>query len=249
RWHKIQKHLVAMRTKFPPAPVDTMGCHVIPPQYRNRNSVPSLNLQLLFSVLLSSQTKDVYTFGAMEKLREYFRDGRAVTAEVSPTGVLAIPDLVLQEDIIGAVGFKRKKTQYMKAICTSLAEAGHGKDGKDAIPQDLPTLMKYAGIGPKMGILYLQNYLTADATKDDVRENTNDVGIAVDTHVFRLSKQWGLVSPASKTPEQVRAQLEDLIPQSEWRDVNALIVGFGQTICGARKKACDDCEIAGRGLC
>ncbi|KAK9467147.1 DNA glycosylase [Lipomyces arxii] len=233
-----------MRKRIP-APVDSMGCHVLPPDIVKTNSVASQNLQILLSLLLSSQTKDQYTFGSMQALRAHFQP-----LEITPERILALDDIDLDR-IIKTVGFHAKKTIYMKKISALLL----GNEFKGKIPTDLDVLVKrFPGIGPKMGILYLQNAkLYPDDTQDG---STNEIeyGLAVDTHVLRLSQQFRLVFPPSKgattvTPEIARAQLEKIVPKEHWKDANPLLVGFGQTVCGARSKMCGDCVIAGTGLC
>jgi len=51
-------------------------------------------------------------------------------------------------------------------------------------------------------------------------------GICVDTHVHRIANQLGWVR--SKTPEETRMRLEELLPRREWADINVLLVGLGQ---------------------
>ncbi|CAL1172048.1 unnamed protein product [Cladocopium goreaui] len=51
-------------------------------------------------------------------------------------------------------------------------------------------------------------------------------GICVDTHVHRIANQLKWVR--SKTPEETRMRLEELLPRREWADINVLLVGLGQ---------------------
>ncbi|KAK9453902.1 DNA glycosylase [Dipodascopsis uninucleata] len=237
------------------APVDSMGCHILPQNVIENQSIASQNLQVLFSLLLSSQTKDQYTFAAMQNLRKHFHP-----AEISPRLILDMDSAVL-DGLIKGVGFHAKKTAYMKKISEMLLSELNEK-----IPNTLAEVIKFPGIGPKMGILYLQNskpYDTdAGSTKHRIKQeqqNNNieeeEYGLAVDTHVLRLSQQWKLVFPPTKglsrtvTPEIARAQLEQIVPREHWKEANPLIVGFGQTVCGSRSKKCDICDIAGKGIC
>ncbi|KAK9324404.1 DNA glycosylase [Lipomyces orientalis] len=258
RWLKVRRLVTEMRERVP-APVDTMGCHVLPDEVVRTNSIASQNLQILISLLLSSQTKDQHTFAAVQNLRAHCRPH-----EVSPERILSISDETL-DSLIRAVGFHAKKTAYIKKIATMLVSGGE-LGGR--IPTTLDALVKtFPGIGPKMGILYLQNAKpyphghggqpTDTAIKHpypDLDPN-EEFGLAVDTHVLRLSQQFRLVlppatrGPATVTPEIARAQLQEIVPKEHWKDTNPLLVGFGQTICGARSKMCGECVIAGTGLC
>jgi endonuclease-3 len=65
-------------------------------------------------------------------------------------------------------------------------------------------------------------------------------GIAVDTHVHRISNRLKWVDE-TKTPEETRKKLEEWVPKEKWMDVNTLLVGLGQTICFAKKPKCEEC--------
>ncbi|KAK7207761.1 DNA glycosylase [Myxozyma melibiosi] len=256
RWLKLYDLVVEMRRRFP-APVDSMGCHVLPDYVKQSQSIASQNLQILISLLLSSQTKDQHTFAAVQALRDHLHPD-----EITPARICSLDDKVL-DTLIHGVGFHAKKTVYMKKIAEMLLP---GRGLNERIPTDLNTLVKtFPGIGPKMGILYLQNAqpYPGDASEDnedsksDKKESEQDFGLAVDTHVLRLSQQFGLVFPPSSfrntskevTPEIARVQIEEIVPKEHWKEANPLLVGFGQTICGARSKLCGNCIIAETGLC
>ncbi|KAK9315858.1 DNA glycosylase [Lipomyces starkeyi] len=252
RWLKVRDLVMEMRERVP-APVDTMGCHVLPDEIVRTNSIASQNLQILISLLLSSQTKDQHTFAAVQNLRAHFHPH-----EITPERILSLSDQTL-DSIIRGVGFHAKKTVYMKQIAGMLVNGGE-LDGR--IPTTLEALVKtFPGIGPKMGILYLQNAKQypneSDSDKKEAYQDLDpneEFGLAVDTHVLRLTQQFRLVvrparGPATVTPEIARAQLEEIVPKEQWKETNPLLVGFGQTICGARSKMCGECVIAGTGLC
>ncbi len=122
------------------------------------------------------------------------------------------------------------------------------------IPTDIQDLLSYKGVGPKIA------YLTFSIAW------RKDEGICVDTHVHRLANRLRWVgSPLPKkeratcntglaklpsnqwkdtsTPEKTRVQLQKLLPQSHWGEVNELLVGYGQTICSAKKPMCYVCTL------
>ncbi|KAK9241337.1 DNA glycosylase [Lipomyces kononenkoae] len=252
RWLKVRDLVIEVRERVP-APVDSMGCHVLPDEIVRTNSIASQNLQILISLLLSSQTKDQHTFAAVQGLRAHFHPH-----EITPERILSLSDETL-DSIIRGVGFHAKKTVYMKKIASMLVDGGE-LGGR--IPTTLDALVKtFAGIGPKMGILYLQNakpyprHSDTDKNEDNKDLDPNDeFGLAVDTHVLRLSQQFRLVTAPARgtvtvTPEIARTQLEAIVPKEQWKETNPLLVGFGQTVCGARSKMCGECTIAGTGLC
>jgi endonuclease-3 len=66
-------------------------------------------------------------------------------------------------------------------------------------------------------------------------------GIAVDTHVKRLSVRLGLSS--EKNPDKIERDLMKVIPRKYWLDFNYLLVNHGRKICTARKPICPECAI------
>jgi len=59
--------------------------------------------------------------------------------------------------------------------------------------------------------------------------------------VHRISNRLGWVQKATKTPENTRIALESWLPKDLWREVNHMLVGFGQTICRPVGPNCDSC--------
>lgn len=110
---------------------------------------------------------------------------------------------------------------------------------RDKFNSDIPTTIKdltsLPGVGPKMAHLCLS--AAWDRTE----------GIGVDVHVHRLTNMWGWHK--TRSPEETRAALEAWLPRDKWREINWLLVGFGQTICPSAGKRCGECEVGLAGLC
>ncbi|KAK3901455.1 putative serine esterase-domain-containing protein [Staphylotrichum tortipilum] len=104
-----------------------------------------------------------------------------------------------------------------------------------------PLLTSLPGVGPKMA------HLCMSATHGWNRVE----GIGVDVHVHRITNLWGWQSPATKTPEETRKALEAWLPKERWKEINWLLVGFGQAVCLPVGRKCGDCELGlrGGGLC
>ena len=97
------------------------------------------------------------------------------------------------------------------------------------IPDSVDGLCSLPGVGPKMSHLVMQiawNQVT---------------GVAVDTHVHRISQRLGFVRKPSKDPKVTQIQIEDWLPRDLWKDLNGLLVGFGQTVCTPLNPKCDQC--------
>ena len=61
-------------------------------------------------------------------------------------------------------------------------------------------------------------------------------GIAVDTHVRRLSRRLGL--SRQDDPDKIERDLMALVPRTDWLDFNYLLVNHGRAVCQARKPEC-----------
>jgi endonuclease-3 len=70
-------------------------------------------------------------------------------------------------------------------------------------------------------------------------------GIAVDTHVFRVTQRLGLAK--ADDPDQLEAQLAEVVPRAQWTRFCHLIQAHGRQVCQARAPACPTCSV--RALC
>ncbi|XP_012587149.1 PREDICTED: endonuclease III-like protein 1, partial [Condylura cristata] len=209
-WQQHLAHIRAMRSGKD-APVDQLGaecCHDpdAPPEVRR--------YQVLLSLMLSSQTKDQVTAGAMQRLR-----ARGLTVD----SILRMDDSTLGA-LIYPVGFWRSKVKYIKQT-TAILQQRYGGD----IPASVSELVALPGVGPKMAHLAMA---VAWGTVS---------GIAVDTHVHRISNRLGWTRMATRSPEQTRRALEEWLPRELWHEINGLLVGFGQQTCLPVRPRCQAC--------
>lgn len=213
-------HIVSMRLKII-TPVDLVGCERIPLAVDPAMAGRMLRFQLLVLLMLSSQTKDEITFGAVKALHEHF-----LAAGYAGLCIDAIIDADEKEidRLIGKVGFHNRKAGYLKKSAQMLQNNHEGD-----IPKLIEEIVALPGVGPKMGYLLLQ------VAWDIV------LGIGVDVHLHRIANLLGWVR--TKTPEQTRAALEGFVPRDYWREINPLVVGFGQTVCLPKAPNCDVCEL------
>ena len=66
-------------------------------------------------------------------------------------------------------------------------------------------------------------------------------GIAVDTHVRRLSQRFGFST--TDDPVQIERDLMALLPKADWFDATYRFVDHGRTVCTARSPKCGDCPV------
>ncbi|XP_064151445.1 endonuclease III-like protein 1 isoform X2 [Loxodonta africana] len=209
-WRQQLANIRTMRSRRD-APVDQLGAeHCYDP-----SAPPKVQrYQVLVSLMLSSQTKDQVTAGAMQRLRVW---GLTVDS------ILRTDDSMLGT-LIHPVGFWRSKVKFIKQT-SAILQQRYGGD----IPSSVAELVALPGVGPKMAHLAMA---TAWGTVS---------GIAVDTHVHRIANRLRWTKKQTKAPEQTRAALEEWLPRELWGEINTLLVGFGQQICLPLHPRCQNC--------
>ncbi len=125
-------------------------------------------------------------------------------------------------DLIFPVGFYKSKAKYLQKLPEAL-----GKFGKK-IPQEIDELMQLPGVGRKTANLVLSAAFGKDA-------------ICVDTHVHRIMNIWGYVS--TKTPLETEFALRSRLPRKYWKEVNKILVAFGQYTCRPVSPHCYRCVL------
>lgn len=228
------------------AAVDTMGCE----RLADKNASPKdQRFHTLIALMLSSQTKDTVNAVAMQKLKTElppYKPGAPVGLNLD--NVLAVDANVLNQ-LIWAVGFHNNKTKYIYLYKLLLSRKGiltktryikqtatilRDKFNSD-IPDTIEGLTSLPGVGPKMA------YLCLSAAWDRTE------GIGVDVHVHRITNLWGWNK--TKNPEETRHALQSWLPRDKWREINWLLVGFGQAVCLPVGRKCGDCDLGLEGLC
>ncbi|KXH25067.1 HhH-GPD superfamily base excision DNA repair protein [Colletotrichum simmondsii] len=209
------------------AAVDTMGCERL---FHPDASERDRRFHILIALMLSSQTKDTVNAVAMKRLMtELPPHEEGAEGGLCLENVLAVEPALLNE-LIWAVGFHNNKTKFIKAAAIILRD----KFNSD-IPDTIEGLTSLPGVGPKMA------YLCLSAAWDRTE------GIGVDVHVHRITNLWGWHKTTQ--PEATRHALQSWLPKDKWREINWLLVGFGQTVCLPVGRKCGDCELGLGGLC
>ncbi|RLG33031.1 endonuclease III [Methanosarcinales archaeon] len=168
---------------------------------------------VLISCILSLRTKDEVTASASKRLFALARTpGEMVKLEVRDI-----------ESAIYPVGFYRRKAKQIKEISRVLLE-----DYDSQVPDELDELLKFNGVGRK----------TANIV---ITVGFGKPGIAVDTHVHRISNRLGLVE--TKDPDATEFALRAILPEKYWISFNDLLVMHGQTICTPISPKCSICPI------
>jgi len=169
--------------------------------------------KVLVSCILSLRTKDETSYPASERL---FR------LASTPKNMLKLTPKQIQKAIY-PVCFYRVKSKTLLDISKKLLDEYKGK-----VPDTIDELLKFNGVGRK----------TANIV---VTYGFNKPGIAVDTHVHRISNRLGLVN--TKTPYETEFALRKKLPKKYWIPINELLVRHGQAICKPISPMCSKCPI------
>lgn len=181
------------------------------------NPKPALNFsnpfELLIATILSAQTTDKQVNKITEKLfKKYPR----------PEDYARLSPEVLAQDLQG-IGLHNNKSRHVIKTCQILLEKYRGE-----VPVDRQALEELPGVGRKTANVVLSNAFAIPA-------------IAVDTHVFRVSKRLGLSD--GKDVLKTEKDLEKKIPKKLWSDAHHWLIFHGREICQARKPLCDQCQL------
>lgn len=169
--------------------------------------------RVLVSCLLSLRTQDKTTEAASKRL----------FALASTPKKMATLDPEKIEKAIYPVGFYRVKSQRISNLSKTLIQNYGG-----AVPDSIEELLKLKGVGRKTANLVV----TLGFDRD---------GICVDTHVHRITNRWGYVK--TKTPHQTEFALRGKLPLRYWKEINGLLVAFGQNICTPLSPKCSICSL------
>ena len=165
----------------------------------------SNNWELLVAVQLSAQCTDKKVNEVTQALfKKYKKLGDYIHANSREF-----------EKDIHQCGFYRAKTKNILSAAKVVKEKFCGK-----LPRTMDEMLAIPGIGRKSANVILGNaYGVVE-------------GIAVDTHVKRLSRVLGLSK--EKTPEKIEKDLMKIIPKKDWFEATYLLIDYGRKYCVAR---------------
>ncbi len=172
-------------------------------------------LELLVATILSAQCTDARVNLVTPAL---FARGRTAADYV------ALPQAEL-EQMIRPTGFFRNKARAIREACASLVRL-HGGE----VPETLDELVQLHGVGRKTAAVVSSN---AFGRRD---------GIAVDTHVGRVSRRLALTRHTD--PVKVERALMRLYPRPRWLEVSDVLIFHGRRVCEARRPRCEECVVA-----
>ncbi len=170
--------------------------------------------QLLVAVILSAQCTDKRVNMITPALFERYPDAKSM-AEAEPDEVL---------EYVRSVSYPNSKARHLVEMARMVVTV-YGGD----VPQSFDDLLKLPGVGRKTA-----NVIQAVAYGRSA--------IAVDTHVFRVSRRLGLVPASCDTPLKVERELLKNIPPDMAADAHHWLLLHGRYVCTSRAPHCDKCQ-------
>ncbi len=168
---------------------------------------------VLIATVLSARTKDKTTMHVASQLFRIIK---------SPDDLLDIP-LPKLEKLLYPIGFYKVKARNIKKLASLLI-----KKYNRTVPTTIEELVKLPGVGRKTANLV-------------ITEVFDKYGICVDTHVHRITNRWGYIN--TNTPFETEMKLREKLPKKYWKNINRLLVTYGQNICRPVKPLCSKCKI------
>jgi endonuclease-3 len=169
-------------------------------------------LDLLVATILSAQSTDEQINKITVNL---FKKYKTTTDYINA-------NLYVFEEEIRSSGFYHRKAELIQTACKQIVEEFGGE-----VPNTMEDLLKLKGVARKTANIVLANAF-------GVVE-----GVAVDTHVMRLSQRMGFSENSDR--DKIERDLMELFPQEKWHELNYILIEHGRQICDAKKALCEKC--------
>ena len=172
--------------------------------------------ELLVAVILSAQCTDKRVNIVTPKLFERFPDPESLAASNA-------------EEVftyIRSISYPNNKAKHLVGMARMLVEQFHSE-----VPSTVEELQKMPGVGRK----------TANVSASVIYSMP---AMAVDTHVFRVSRRLGLVPLTAKTPLAVEKELVSNIPKHLIHKAHHWLILHGRYVCTARNPQCFQCPLS-----
>ncbi|HSQ49184.1 MAG TPA: endonuclease III [Candidatus Deferrimicrobiaceae bacterium] len=171
-------------------------------------------LELLVATMLSAQTTDIRVNIVTQKLfKKYLTPEDYANANIKE----------LETDI-HSTGFYHNKAKNLQACCRLLVEKFSSQ-----VPRTMDEMLELPGVARKTANIVLYNAYGLTS------------GIAVDTHVMRLSQRLGLTQ--QKDQNKIEQDLMAITPKEKWMPLTDLLIFHGRQVCNAKKPKCDICVL------
>ncbi|HVO32119.1 MAG TPA: endonuclease III [bacterium] len=170
--------------------------------------------QLLVATILSAQCTDVQVNKITPALFQRFPTPKA----------MAEADLKEIESLVKSTGFFRNKAKNIQGAARKIVTDFGGQ-----VPDSMDALLTLPGVARKTGSVVLGNAFGKNE------------GIAVDTHVTRLTQLWGITR--EDDPKKIEQELMAKLPREKWTEFSHQTIFHGRRTCAARNPDCANCML------
>ncbi|MEE9524645.1 MAG: endonuclease III [Thermodesulfovibrionales bacterium] len=170
--------------------------------------------ELLVATILSAQTTDVHVNRVTEGLYRKYRT-------INDYAIVPISEL---EKDLRSINFFRNKSKHIQGSARMIIDL-HGSK----VPETMADLIKLPGVARKTANIVLSGAF-------GIHE-----GIAVDTHVKRLSNRLGLTK--HNDPVKIEQDLMEATQKKEWSNLSHLLIFHGRNVCNARNPKHHECVL------
>jgi len=171
--------------------------------------------QLLVAVILSAQCTDKRVNMTTPAIFAKYPDAQSMSKA-------SFDELF---PFIKSISYPNNKTKHLIGMASKVITQFNG-----AIPMTVDELVQLPGVGRK----------TANVITSVIDRQPN---MAVDTHVFRVSKRIGLVPHTASTPLAVEKELIKNIPEALVHKAHHWLILHGRYVCIARNPKCEECGL------
>jgi len=185
-------------------------------QYPNAKTALNYSnpLEILVATMLSAQTTDETVNKVTQNLFKKYHTPQAY----------ADADIKELEQDIHSTGFYHNKARNLQRCCQLLVEKYNSQ-----VPMTMEEILELPGVARKTGSIVLYYAYGVIA------------GIAVDTHVRRVSQRLGISE--HDDPVKIEQDLMQITPKDRWMKLTDLLIFHGRQICFARKPKCEACVL------
>ena len=170
---------------------------------------------LLVATILSAQATDVLVNKVTANLFTKYK---------SVKDYADVPLEILQKDV-SSINFYKTKAKNIQASAMIIADKFHAE-----VPKTMEELTTLPGVARKTANILLSNAYGIN------------VGIAVDTHVKRLSYRLGITK--NEDPVKIERDLMESTPKKEWSNLSHLLIFHGRNVCQAKKPKHEECILS-----
>ena len=178
-------------------------------------------LEMLIATILSAQCTDQKVNEVTATLFKKYR---------TPEDYLRVPEADLAQ-ALKPTGFFNQKTKSVRGACRVIVERYGGQ-----VPQTMSELITLPGVARKTANIVQGN------SYPERHRTDKSAGIAVDTHVRRVSQRLGFTQ--ENDPDRIEQDLMRIIPRKDWFPFTYVLIDHGRQVCRAPTPRCEVCPVS-----